>query len=59
MSPPWWERCDPTAIGPAVVEAKWVRFEAVVERTLRFADAARAARADVAQHTDVTELRSA
>lgn len=48
----WWERADPTVVGPALTEEQWHRFEQTVAGTVAFADAAGHARHD-------TELRTA
>ena len=40
----WWERADPTAIGPALTVEQWERFTDTVAGTVRFMNAAATAR---------------
>lgn len=46
----WWERCDPTEIGPALTEEQWQRFEQTVAGTVAFAHTADAARRQARLH---------
>lgn len=47
----WWERADPTDIGPALTVAQWGQFERTVAGTLGFLEDARAARQHTQPHT--------
>ncbi|WP_282856879.1 ParB N-terminal domain-containing protein [Pseudoclavibacter helvolus] len=46
----WWLHHDPEWVGPALTEEQWSRFEQTVAGTVAFADTARAARQDQAEH---------
>ncbi|GAA4186705.1 hypothetical protein GCM10022288_10690 [Gryllotalpicola kribbensis] len=46
----WWTHYDPADIGPALTAEQWARFEETIAGTVAFADAARAARQDRAEH---------
>ncbi|MBW1640033.1 ParB N-terminal domain-containing protein [Microbacterium resistens] len=46
----WWAHYDPTEVGPALTDEQWAQFEQTVLGTVAFADAARAARQDNAEH---------
>lgn len=46
----WWGHYDPAEVGPALTEEQWARFEQTVLGTVAFADAARVARQDRAEH---------
>jgi len=51
----WWERADPTVIGPELTDAQWDLFTATVAGTVQFMDAAETARH--ADADDATEDR--
>ena len=40
----WWSHYDPAEVGPALSDDQWEHFEAILDATLAFFDAARAAR---------------
>ena len=46
----WWQRCDPSEVGPALSEEEWQRFEQTVAGTAAFAQAADAARRQARLH---------
>ena len=47
----WWDRYDPTQIGPALTPSQWEQFEHAIAGTLAFADTARAVRDAQARKT--------
>jgi len=54
----WWERADPTVIGPELTDAQWELFTATVAGTVRFMDAAGTARRADGEAADGARLRA-